>query len=168
MSRSAALLMLAVLATVLGAACRRTTDVPKADAPSLNVTNWTEKTELYMEYPPLVAGRTALFAVHLTTLADFQPLAAGRPRLEFIPDSGGAATLVHGSEPSRPGAFRVEGAAPPAGRYRWSLVIEAPGLADRHELGLITVHADEQSANADAEKRSGDDPSAIAYLKEQR
>ena len=78
MSRSAALLMLAVLATVLGAACRRTTDVPKADAPSLNVTNWTEKTELYMEYPPLVAGRTALFAVHLTTLADFQPLAAGR------------------------------------------------------------------------------------------
>ena len=168
MSRSAALLMLAVLATVLGAACRRTTDVPKADAPSLNVTNWTEKTELYMEYPPLVAGRTALFAVHLTTLADFQPLAAGRPRLEFTPDSGGAATLVHGSEPSRPGAFRVEGAAPPAGRYRWSLVIEAPGLADRHDLGLITVHADEQSANADAEKRSGDDPSAIAYLKEQQ
>jgi len=167
MSRSAALVMLAVLATGLGGACRRTSDVPKAQAPSLNVTNWTEKTELYMEYPPLVAGRAALFAVHLTTLADFQPLTAGRPRLEFTPESGGAATVVPGSEPSRPGAFRVEGAAPPMGRYRWSLAIEAPGLADRHDLGLITVHADEQSADADAEK-SGDDPSAIAYLKEQQ
>ena len=121
-----------------------------------------------MEYPPLVAGRTALFAVHLTKLADFQPLTAGRPRIEFTPESGGAAKVVPGSEPSRPGAFRVEGAAPPAGRYQWALVIEAPGLADRHELGSITVHADERSANADAEKQSGDDPSAIAYLKEQQ
>jgi cobalt-zinc-cadmium efflux system membrane fusion protein len=168
MSRATTLVMMAVLATGFGAACRRATDVPKTETPSLNVTDWTEKTELYMEYPPLVAGRTALFAVHLTNLADFQPLTAGRPRIEFAPESGGAAAVVPGSEPSRPGAFRVEGAAPPAGRYRWALVIEAPGLADRHDLGSITVHADEQSANADAEKRSGDDPSAIAYLKEQQ
>jgi hypothetical protein len=59
------------LATCLGAACRRTADAPQAEAPSLNVTDWTEKTELYMEYPPLVAGRTALFAVHLTSSRTF-------------------------------------------------------------------------------------------------
>jgi RND family efflux transporter MFP subunit len=134
----------------------------------LNITDWTEKTELYMEYPPLVAGRTALFAVHLTRLADFQPLTAGRPRIEFTPESGGAAKVIPGSEPSRPGAFRVEGAPPAPGRYGWALLIEAPGLADRHELGSITIHADQQSANADAEKHPGDDPSAIAYLKEQQ
>jgi cobalt-zinc-cadmium efflux system membrane fusion protein len=168
MSRSTALVMVAVLVAGLGAACRRAAEAPKAETPSLNVTDWTDKTELYMEYPPLVAGQTALFAVHLTKLADFQPLTAGRPRLEFTAESGGAAKVVPGSAPSRPGAFRVEGAAPPAGRYRWALVIEAPGLADRHELGSITVHADEQSANADAEKRPGDDPAAIAYLKEQQ
>src|SRR2546427_10595993 len=130
MTRSTALVMVAVLATGLGAGCRRATDVPKAETPSLNVTNWTEKTELYMEYPPLVAGHTALFAVHLTKLADFQPLTSGRPRIEFTPETGGAPTVVPGSEPSRPGAFRVEGAAPPAGRYRWALIIEATGLAD--------------------------------------
>ena len=120
-----------------------------------------------MEYPPLVAGQTALFAVHLTKLADFQPLTPAEPewnsrRRAEAPQGG------PGSEPSRPGAFRVEGAAPPSGRYRWALVVEAPGLADRHELGSITVFADERSANADAEKHRADDPSAIAYLKEQQ
>ena len=36
------------------------------ELPTLDVTHWTDKTELFMEYPPLVAGQTALFAVHLT------------------------------------------------------------------------------------------------------
>ena len=74
MSKSTAVVMLAVLATGLGTACRRAVDPPKAETPSLNVTDWTEKTELYMEYPPLVAGRTALFAVHLTKLAQLAPV----------------------------------------------------------------------------------------------
>ena len=121
-----------------------------------------------MEYPPLVAGRVALFAVHLTRLGDFTPLTAGRPRIEFTPEGGGAPTILTGSEPSRPGAFRVEGAPPPPGRYRWALLIDAPALADRHQFGVITVFADEQTANAEAEQRPPEDPAAIAYLKEQQ
>jgi RND family efflux transporter MFP subunit len=121
-----------------------------------------------MEYPPLVAGRTARFAVHLTNLGDFQAITAGRPHIEFAPEAGGAAIVVPGSEALRPGAFRVEGTIPPAGRYKWALVIGAPGLSDRHDLGAITVFADETAANADAAKQPGDDPSAFAYLKEQQ
>jgi cobalt-zinc-cadmium efflux system membrane fusion protein len=150
------------------AGCRRPPEAPKHETPSLNVTDWTEKTELYMEYPPLVAAQKATFAVHLTRLSDFQPLIAGRPRLEFTPETGGSPHTVPGAEPSRPGAFRVEGNMPAAGRYRWALMIEAPGLSDRHELGAVTVYGDEPAANADAEKRPADDPSAFAYLKEQQ
>ena len=95
-----------------------------------------------MEYPPLVAGQTVRFAVHLTRLADFSALNAGRPRIEMTPEAGGAAVTLPGSEPLRPGAFRVEGALPPAGRYRWALLVDAPGLADRHDLGVTTVFAD--------------------------
>ena len=80
-----------------------------------------------MEYPPLVAGQTALFAVHLTRLSDFSAMTAGRPRLEFTPESGGTPAVLQGNEPSRPGVFRVEAAAPAAGRYRWALVVDAPG-----------------------------------------
>jgi membrane fusion protein, heavy metal efflux system len=162
-------LVTAVCAAVaFTAACSGRSEPATAAAPSLNVTSWTDKTELYMEYPPLVAGRAALFAVHLTRLEDFKPLTAGRPRIEFTPDSGGSPAMLTGSEPSRPGAFRVEGSPPSPGRYRWALLIDAPGLSDRHQLGMVTVFGDEQTANADAEKRPPDDPTAIAYLKEQQ
>ena len=161
-----------VLIVLTVGACSRSTEGQKtnskAEPPTLNVTHWTEKTELYMEYPPLVAGRSARFAVHLTTLNDFRALAAGVPSLEFKPENGGSATVLRGAPPSRPGAFRVEGAAPTAGQYRWALLVDAPGLPDRHDLGVVTIHADERAAEADATKRAADDPAAIAYLKEQQ
>ena len=168
MTKSMSLVLVTVLCAGLGAACRRSGEAPKAEAPSLNVTNWTEKTELYMEHPPLVAGRTALFAVHLTTLADFKALNAGTPSIELTPERGGSPTVLRGSPPSRPGAFRVEGAPPAAGRYRWALLVSAPGLSDRHDLGSVTVYADEASGAAAAAKQPADDPAAIAYLKEQQ
>jgi ABC-type dipeptide/oligopeptide/nickel transport system ATPase component len=84
------------------------------------------------------------------------------------PEAGGAAVRVPGSDPLRPGAFRVEGRMPAPGRYRWALLVDAPGVADRHDLGTTTVFADQAAATADAKTRSTDDPAAIAYLKEQQ
>jgi len=159
---------LAVVLAVAVSACSRSSDPASNEPPALNVTHWTERTELYMEYPPLVAGRTALFAVHLTTLADFKPVTSGQARVEFTPGAGGQPTALEGPQPSRPGAFRVEGAAPAAGRYRWALVLNAPGLSDRHDLGAIEVFADEPTANAEASKRPAEDAAAISYLKEQQ
>jgi RND family efflux transporter MFP subunit len=121
-----------------------------------------------MEHPPLVGGQTVRFAVHLTKLADFSALNAGRPSIEFTPEAGGAPTTLPGSEPLRPGAFRVEGALPAAGRYRWALFVRAPGIFDRHDLGTTSVFADQSAAIADAERKPNEDPAAIAYLKEQQ
>src|SRR5262245_52645117 len=157
-----------VLAMLAIGGCARHANQLNAEPPTLNVTDWTSNTELYLEYPPLVSGQSARFAVHLTRLEDFKASNAGTPSIEFTPEAGGSATVLRGSPPSRPGAFRVEGVPPAAGRYRWALVVEAPGLTDRHDLGSITVFADEKTAFAEAEKRAVDDPSAIAYLKEQQ
>lgn len=152
-----------IVATV---ACTRAQNPPQeAELPTLDVTSWTDRTELFMESPPLVADQTALFAVHLTRLGDFSAMTAGRPRLEFTPDPAGAPVVLQGNEPSRPGVFRVEGTVPPAGRYRWALLVDAPGISDRHDLGAVTVFADQAAAVADAERRA-EDPAAIAYLKE--
>ena len=160
-----------ILALASSAACRRT-DAPtpgqQAEAPTLYVTSWTDQTELYMEHPPLVAGQTLRFAVHLTRLADFRALDSGRPSIEMRPEAGGPAVVLPGSEALRPGAFRVEGKLPPAGRYHWALVVSAPALSDRHDLGTTTVFADEVSAVADAGKQPEKDAAAIAYLKEQQ
>src|SRR5262245_50074165 len=152
-------------------ACRRDAASPAAGSgedTTLDVTSWTEQTELYMEHPPLVAGQTVRFAVHLTRLGDFQALNAGRPSIEMTGEGSGGATVLPGSEPLRPGAFRVEGKLPAAGRYRWALLVSAPGLSDRHDLGTTVVFADDRSAIADAEKQPEKAAAAIAYLKEQQ
>jgi RND family efflux transporter MFP subunit len=159
--------VLAVM-TVLAAGCGKAAAPAPQEPPSLDVTSWTGKSELFMEHPPLVAGQSIRFAVHLTNLADFSALDAGRPRIEMVPESGGAVVTLPGSEPLRPGAFRVEGTLPPAGRYRWALIVDAPGLSDRHDLGAATVFPDAAKAAADASAHAGDDPSAIGYLKEQQ
>jgi RND family efflux transporter MFP subunit len=152
-----------------GAACRRQAgNARPAEPPSMDVTSWTQKSELFMEYPPLVTGRSARFAVHLTRLSDFAALNEGKPAITFTPENGGTPTVFAGTPPLRPGAFRVEGAPPAAGRYKWALTVDAPSLNDRHDLGVITIFADEATANADAEKRPPDDPAAISYLKEQQ
>jgi len=158
----------ALLALMILGGCGRRGEPEVKTPPTLDVTSWTTKSELFMEYPPFVAGRTARFAVHLTQLADFKALNAGTPSIEFLPEAGGAPVVLAGTPPLRPGAFRVEGTIPPAGRYRWTLKVDAPNLSDRHDLGVATVFADEAAANADAEKQHTEDPSAIAYLKEQQ
>jgi RND family efflux transporter MFP subunit len=139
-----------------------------AEPPTLDVTSWTKDTELFMEHPPFVAGRTVRFAVHLTKLSDFTALNAGRPSIQMTPEAGGPPVTLPGTEPLRPGAFRVEGPLPAAGRYRWALLVDAPGLTDRHDLGVTTVFGDEASANAAAQEQPPGDASAIAYLKEQQ
>jgi membrane fusion protein, heavy metal efflux system len=169
MNRRHALALLLIALTTMGSACRKTSEKAEAaEPPTLDVTSWTQKTELFMEHPPLVAGQSARFAVHLTTLHDFKALNAGKPSIAFTPESGGAATVFAGTPPLRPGAFRVEGVPPAAGRYKWALTVDAPGLSDRHDLGTITIFADEATANADADKQPAGDPAAVSYLKEQQ
>jgi RND family efflux transporter MFP subunit len=160
-------LALCLTLACLAAACSREAAEPLAEAglPTLDVTHWTGQTELFMEYPPLVAGRAALYAVHLTRLSDFSAMTAGRPRIEFTPSAGGARIVLQGNEASRPGVFRVEGASPPAGQYSWALIVDAPGLTDRHDLGMVRVFADEAAAVAEAAEPA-EDATAISYLKE--
>jgi membrane fusion protein, heavy metal efflux system len=161
--------VLVLAALVLASGCSRgagQSGSGEHELPTLNVTHWTDKTELYMEYPPLVAGQKALFAVHLTRLSDFRPVADGHAQVEFTPESGGQGKTLVGPSPARPGAFRVEEAPPAAGTYRWALVLESSSVADRHDLGTITVYGDQNAAHAAG--APPEDPAAIAYLKEQQ
>jgi membrane fusion protein, heavy metal efflux system len=168
MGRPALVLPLLLSAALLS--CSRAPAPEHAEElPTLDITNWTERSELFMEYPPLVSGQSALFAVHLTTLADFKPVTAGQARLEFTPVAGGQPVALVGPQPSRPGAFRVEGNPPAPGKYRWALLLTTPSLSDRHDLGEIEVFADQASAVAAATEHQGsEDATAIAYLKEQQ
>ena len=164
MTRELACAVLLLACTAIG--CVQPSVPPEREVPTLDVTHWTDATELFMEYPPLVSGQVALFAVHLTTLADFQAVTAGRASVEFVPTGGGSATVLAGPEPSRPGVFRVEGVVPAPGQYGFGLVLDAPGLSDRHDLGMVTVFPDDATAIEAAMSGASEAAEAIAYLKE--
>ncbi len=95
--KSAAILALVCCAGLAACGREQPSEATPAEAPTIAVTQWTEKTELFMEYPPLVAGETARFAVHLTDLRTFKPLTKGRVLVELRPSAGGT------------GVFQTEG-----------------------------------------------------------
>jgi RND family efflux transporter MFP subunit len=153
-----------VLVGLLSACRSGPTPAPAAEEnpPSAAVTIWTEKTELFMEYPPLVAGEEASFHIHLTNLSTFQPLREGRVvvRLE-----GDTIQRFEVDGPSTPGIFNVTLKVPPARRYQVAVELHSAGLADELRVGAVTVHADQQSALA---ALAADEEGATSFLKEQQ
>lgn len=161
MSRGVCVLLLAVGC----AACRGSgTSTPEEwKPPTIVVTRWTEKTELLVEFPALVAGETSRFAVHLTNLADFKPVVTGRVAVRL---AGGPSPQTFVAEaPSRPGIFGVNVRPGAPGRYVVQIALEGTRVSDAHELRDVIVHPDARQAAAAA---PGEDRGGIAFLKEQQ
>lgn len=135
---------------------------PDEEAPTVAVTHWTERTELFMEYPPLVAGESGRSAVHITDLADFSPLASGEVIVGLRGEDGEMREFRGG--PSRPGIFGVDLAVGEPGVYAMTLRVEARGLWDLHELGKVSVRA----AGASLDELVAEEHDGISFLKEQQ
>jgi hypothetical protein len=130
----------------------------------LSATRWSDKTELFMEYPPLVAGEKARFAVHFTTLNDFKPVAAGQVTVELRRD--GTAESFSTPSPSKPGIFGVDVQPKAPGAYTMVVRVDGQGLKDSHEISGVTVYPDaKQAASAQEEKLQEE---TLAFLKEQQ
>ncbi len=139
-------------------------DVVEASPPVVE-TRWTTRSELFVEYPPLVEGQTSRFAIHFTDLGSFEPVRAGRAVVHLRGGQNDAQEFSV-EAPGRPGIFGVDVTPARAGRFRLELVLDAPGLVDRHELGEVTV-LDASDVVAPAATQ---DPAnvAIPFLKEQQ
>jgi cobalt-zinc-cadmium efflux system membrane fusion protein len=150
----------------LAGACRTAppAEAPPADEepPSLAVTIWSERSELFMEYPPLVAGAEARFAIHLTDLSNFQPLREGKVVVRF---EGDTIQRFEVDAPSTPGIFGVDVKVPAARRYQMAVEVHHPQFRDEHRVGAVTVYADQAAALAAV---PADDEGATAFLKEQQ
>ena len=140
------------------------TDPVEADEPAPVVeTRWTALTELFVEFPPLVAGQTSRFAIHVTDLATFEPVRAGRVEVRL---RGADTQTFEVDAPGRPGIFGVDVTPDQAGRYRLELVLDAPDLADRHDLGEVTVITSAEAGRLVAADEAADE--SIPFLKEQQ
>jgi membrane fusion protein, heavy metal efflux system len=132
----------------------------------LSVTRWTDKTELFAEYPALVAGRTSRFAIHLTRLDTFKALTDGHVEVQLRGGSGQAETF-RVDAPSRPGIFGVDVKPASAGTRQLVIIVRSKGVNDEQQAGDVTVHPNAGAARAAA---GGEEEGApgISFLKEQQ
>lgn len=128
------------------------------------LTHFTDKTELFVEFPRLVAGEKSAFAAHLTRLADFRALPAGK--VNVILSGGGQPDEVFATEaPTQPGIFRPEALPKQAGERELAIEVATSEFTVRHLLGPVTVYADRKSADAAGGEH---DEGGIGFTKEQQ
>lgn len=128
------------------------------------VSHWTEKTELFMEYPTLVAGLKSRFAVHFTSLQTFKAQKAGKVEVILKPKDGSTEVFT-ATAPSRPGIFGVDVQPKNSGEYDMAVALSAADVTDRHELGSVRVYPDAKAA-VHADEPSKEE--TVAFLKEQQ
>ena len=136
---------------------------PEASKP-VSATRWTDKTELFMEYPLLIAGKKARFAIHFTNLHTFKPLTTGRVAVQLT-RPGVPAEVFATEAPSRPGIFGVDVEPRSAGNYSMTVQLSSPEIQDLHALGSVTVYASPTEAAAASHEEKGE---TISFLKEQQ
>jgi cobalt-zinc-cadmium efflux system membrane fusion protein len=132
------------------------------------ITVFTERAQLFMEYPRLVPGLSARFLAHVTVLATGAPIRSGQLRLEITKGPGGSRTL-EAAQPTRDGLFIPVGAFDAPGIYQAQIVVTSDQLVETFALDPITVHADLASAFAAAEAEAQADPAdLVPFLLEQQ
>jgi len=134
----------------------------------ISVTHWTDKSELFVEFPALVTGQDSAFAAHLTRTSDFRPIDAGKVTAIL---SGGPAPeeRFEIDGPSVPGIFRPVARPVHAGKRKLTIELSSEALEVAHDLGEVTVHTSGAEAEAAAAGEAGAaGAEGISFLKEQQ
>jgi membrane fusion protein, heavy metal efflux system len=157
------------------------------ERPGQVYTHFTDKTELFVEFPALTVGMESPFAAHFTEINHFKPVATGKVIIVLadLVDSGApsahsgtADALVDAAlagkqpeerfmvdNPSVPGIFRPVAIPKVTGQRRLSVILETPEYATTHQLGTVTVYP---NVSAIPQAEDAEDPGTITFLKEQQ
>jgi RND family efflux transporter MFP subunit len=157
------------LVSLIVSGCARSAPPARAaqeEPDSLSVTRWTDKTELFAEYPPLVVGERSRFAIHLTRLDPFKALTEGRVEVH-LRGGGGPVEVFSVDSPSRPGIFGVDVKPARAGARELLIVLRSAAFGDEHRVGEVDVHANAAAART-ATSEEPEEAAGISFLKEQQ
>jgi RND family efflux transporter MFP subunit len=157
-------LLPAVVAALAGTGCDGAGGDEDDQHSSVVVTQWNDSTELFLEYPHVVAGRaTGNWAIHVTDMEDYKPIRSGTLTVRFRTDSEVVQEFSI-DDVARDGIFLLDPVVERAGTYRVELLLESPQVDSRHVLPQVTVYASEE----DVPQAEEDDGGGIAFLKEQQ
>lgn len=132
----------------------------------VRVTHYTPDSELFVEYPPLVAGQASEFVAHLTWLKDFTPASAGRLIVTLSGDNR-PDERVEVNVSDTAGIFRPVLTPRHQGIRRLTLSLVTPSRTIVHDLGEVDVFADQTSADL-ALSHDAEQPGLISFTKEQQ
>jgi len=155
-----------ILYGVLFIGCRSSGDghdSQEMEAPSTSVTQWTDKMELFMEYPIPVAGEPLKFIIHLTTLDDFKPVTEGTVVLKFA-NANNEVLEFKADKLLREGIFTPVETIPAPGNYSFTVDYVGNETSDSFDIGQVEVY----SSQADIPAQPESEDSGISYLKEQQ
>jgi cobalt-zinc-cadmium efflux system membrane fusion protein len=131
---------------------------PTATEP-LAITRWTDRSELFVEFPPPKPHTKLAYHAHVTRLADFQAVTEGKFTVRFKRERQVVAETSI-DKVTRAGIFTPEGPAPAAGRYSLEMTYEHGGKTDVFDCGTLEV--------GDKPPAAKEEPAAgeISFLKE--
>lgn len=149
-----------------GCSDQKEAEKEKAGGPeALAYTLYTDKSEIFVEFKPLVVGRQSKFAAHFTILGEkFLPLEKATVTVSLIIGDKGIRNTA--TEPSVPGIFRLGLSPTVPGTGKLIFDIVTPDFTDQVVIENVKVYPDEKSALADQPKEEGGG-GEITYLKEQ-
>jgi RND family efflux transporter MFP subunit len=131
--------------------------------PAKSITLWTDKTELFVEFPALVVGESSRFAAHFTVLDKHKPVREGEVTVSLIKGDKGIRNTAE--SPSSPGIFSPSLQPKEAGNFKLIFDIKTPTFSDTLIVHDIIVYASKEDAiNALGAAR---EDAGISFLKEQ-
>lgn len=133
------------------------------EIPTVVTTIWTDKTELFVEYPALIVGNISRFAAHFTVLDRHQPVREGSVTVSLIKGEKGVRHAV--DAPSSPGIFKPSLQPKEAGVYQLIFDLKTGSMTDRIVMNDAQVYASMEEAIAAL--GSEEEGNAISFLKEQ-
>ncbi|HEA23730.1 hypothetical protein LCGC14_0889660 [marine sediment metagenome] len=134
------------------------------EVPRTGYTIWTDRTELFVEFPALIVGTPSRFAAHFTVLDGHLPVREGSVTVSLI--KGGNGIRNTADAPSSPGIFSSSIRPKEAGSHQLVFDIETPTLTDKIVVDDVIVFASIEEAREALGTEAGDDGN-IAFLKEQ-
>lgn len=133
------------------------------EIPRVDYTIWTNKTELFVEFPVLIVGNTSRFAAHFTIMEKHQPVREGSVTVSLVKGDKGIRHTANAPAPE--GIFKPSLQPKEAGMYQLVFELNTPSVSDKIVIENIKVYktiADAIAANPEEEEGN-----AITFLKEQ-
>lgn len=132
----------------------------------ISITQYTAKSELFIEYGPLVQGMSERLIIHVTRMSDFSPVIEGSLEVRLIHPSGETYSVT-ADAPVRDGIFLPTITPPFSGEISMELHLRGPDFQDVQLLDFVEVFTSVKKVPHYHEDET-ETPNEISFLKEQQ